>query len=57
MSVFDSMTPTQEELESCMWVILTGDEIWDPKSESFAAEEEKKNISRIARSNNEIDSL
>jgi len=41
MSVFDSRTPTQEELESCMWVILTGDEIWDPKSETFAAEEEK----------------
>jgi hypothetical protein len=41
MSVFDSRTPTQEELESCMWVHLTGDKIWDPKSETFATEEEK----------------
>jgi hypothetical protein len=41
MSVFETRTPSQEELESCMWVSLTGDEVWDPRSDHFSTEEEK----------------
>lgn len=41
VSVFDTRMPTKDEISTCRWVTLTGDEVWDPHSESFQAEEEK----------------
>ncbi len=41
MSVFDTRTPSKEEIDTCQWIILTIDEPWDPKSERFNEEEEK----------------
>jgi hypothetical protein len=32
ISLFDSRSPTQYELEHCKWVHLTNDEVWDPHS-------------------------
>ena len=39
--VFQTRTPTAEEIETCKWVALMSDEFWDPKSERFYEEEEK----------------
>ncbi len=41
VSVFDTRMPTKDEISTCRWVTLNGDEVWDPHSESFQAEEEK----------------
>jgi len=41
ISTFASRTPTKEELETCQWVILTGDDAWNPHSDDFNEEEEK----------------
>lgn len=41
VSVFDTRTPTKEEIDTCKWVTLTNDEHWDPQSAMFNEEEEK----------------
>lgn len=41
VSLFDTRTPTYDEISSCKWVVLTGDKVWDPHSPAFHEEEEK----------------
>jgi hypothetical protein len=41
MSVFDTRMPTREEIDSCRWITLKRDELWDPKSEIFNDNKEK----------------
>ncbi len=42
VSLLDSWTPTQYELEHCKWVYLTNDEEWDPHSrEQLQGNEER----------------
>ena len=38
-SYFDTRTPTQEELDTCKWVILTDPNVWEPHSSSFQENE------------------
>jgi hypothetical protein len=41
VSVFDTRTPTKEEIDTYKWVILASDETWDHQSAMFHEEEEK----------------
>lgn len=41
VSVFDTRFPTKTEINTCRWIVLTGDEMWDPHSDSFQEEEDK----------------
>ncbi len=43
ISRFVTRLPTNEELEECQWLHLTGDQEWDPYSPSFAANERVMN--------------
>jgi hypothetical protein len=59
MSVFDMRTPTKEEIEIFKWVLLTSDQFWDSRSETFNEEEEKlEYLDRtLIRNNRDIMSL
>jgi hypothetical protein len=35
ISLIETRTPTQEELDTCKWVVLTSDMTWDPHSSLF----------------------
>ncbi len=39
--VVSAFHPTVRELESCKWIVLTGDEEWNPSSPEFADREEQ----------------
>jgi hypothetical protein len=39
ISIIDTRTPTQEELDTCQWVKLTNDVNWDPHSPTFQEKE------------------
>jgi hypothetical protein len=41
MSVLDTKTPTKDEIETCKWIVLTSDDVWDSKPDKFNEEEEK----------------
>lgn len=39
ISYFNSRTPTQHEIETCRWVKLADQSLWDPHSEEFNNQE------------------
>jgi hypothetical protein len=39
ISLIETRTPTQEELDTCKWVHLTSQSSWDPHSDSFSENE------------------
>jgi hypothetical protein len=41
VSVFDTRIPTKTEINTFRWIVLTGDEMWDPHLDSFQEEEDK----------------
>ena len=51
ISYFNSRTPTQEELNTCKWVILTDEHEWDPHSEFF---QEQENNFQSLQNNHQI---
>jgi hypothetical protein len=49
ISLFDSRSPTQYELEHCKWVHLTNDEVWDPHSTEQLQDNEER-VEHVRRS-------